>query len=306
MKDSLSRILIRIVLTLARLWPWSWIEPLSRVMGQLAPRLLPRDRRLIDNNVQAVFGLRPHSGYARRFRAQVFRSQVAVSLETFKYSLWSQGPLKLEGLDDLKRKLEAPLLAKKGIIIVTAHCGSWELVAHAVAAASQETFYALAKPSKSRAFTEVLGQLRQRMSTEVLWTDSKNILRDMMRVLKAGQLLGFVMDQKPEGRVGPRVDFLGRPTEFVAGPAKLAIRHQSAVLAVFCMRSGPGRYKIYSEVIAPALHGLADERALTQAMAHTIEAYIRLYPEQWLWNYKRWRLSSLANGSQASLVAERG
>lgn len=303
MKDKLKAFFIGVLLGLLRIWPWAWIEPFSRMVAAIAPRLLPRDRRLISSNVQSVYGLRPHSGYAQRFQRQVLRSQLAVAMETFKYTLWGQGPLILEGLEDLSAKLEEALAAGKGVIVVTAHTGSWELVAQAVAKASQRTFYALAKPSKSKTFTAILKRMRSGMNTEVLWTDSKNLLREMIKTLQAGQLLGFVMDQKPEGRIGPLVSFLGRPTEFVSGPAKLAIRHQSAVLAVFCMRAGPGRYKIYSEVVAPAHHGLFDEQALTQAMARTIEACIRLYPEQWVWNYKRWRQSTSAIGSQISSVA---
>ncbi len=297
---KLAQLCIEILLLALRLLPWSWLDPLSRTLGKIAPRLLKREKNLIAANVEAVFGLRPHSGYARRFQEQVLRSQLIVSLETFKSVLWSQGNLLVEGIDLLQEQLREPLAAGQGVIIVTAHCGSWELVARSVAIASSQRFFALAKPSKSRAFTSVLARLRSHLNTEVLWIDSKNLLRDMIKVLKSGQLLGFVMDQKPEGRVGPLVNFFDRPTAFVSGPAKLAIRHQSAVLAVFCMRQGPGRYKIDSQLIAPAHHGLSDEQALTEAMARAIEACIRIYPEQWIWNYKRWRFPSPSPNPRSS------
>ena len=111
----------------------------------------------------------------------------------------------------------------------------------------------------------------------------------MLKLLKAGECLGFVMDQKPEGRIGPSVNFLGQMTEFVSGPAKLAMRQSSPVLAVFCVRTGPHQYRLLQKVVAPADHGIDDETILTQKMADAIEEAIRLYPEQWIWNYKRWR-----------------
>ncbi len=48
-------------------------------------------------------------------------------------------------------------------------------------------------------------------------------------------------------------------------------------------------YRIVSDVLAPAGHGESDEQALTQRLAATISRVIAAYPEQWTWNYKRWR-----------------
>jgi KDO2-lipid IV(A) lauroyltransferase len=299
LKSRLITTLLEAALTLIRLWPCSWVAPLAACFGRLAPYALKRDSRLIASNVRRVYGLPEHSSYSRRFRQQVFQSQMNVMLETFKHNLSTESLMHVEGLDSLRAAMQQLTAEGRGTIIVTAHAGSWEMVAGSVAQASGKRFYALAKPSKLPEFTRVLGRLRDAMNTEVLWTDNKNILREMIKILKAGDLLGFVMDQKPEGRVGPIVDFFGQPTEFVSGPAKLAIRHQCPVLAVFCMRTAPWRYKIIYQVVAAANHGLNDEQVLTQAMAHAIETWIRHYPEQWVWNYKRWRQSQDTPGSSA-------
>lgn len=281
--------LLRVSFLLVRVLPrWS-VSPLSRWLGRLAPHLLRRDSRLIAANVQRVFDMNAHSAYQKRFQQQVFQSQIAIGLETFKFMLWPERyPLKLEGFDTLQKTLE-PMLGR-GFIIITAHFGSWELVAKVVAQASGRKFNALAKPSKAPAFTQLLEEMRVRNNTAVLWTDRKNLLREMMRILKEGESLGFVMDQKPEGRRGPLVDFFGIPTEFVSGPAKLALRHEVPVLAVFCMRIGPWHYRIHTQAVTCAGSRVPeDEDSLTQSMAAAIESFIRLYPEQWLWNYKRWR-----------------
>ncbi len=176
-----------------------------------------------------------------------------------------------------------------GLIFITAHHGSWELVANEIARATGKTFVALAKPSKLPEFTDVLTKLRGKADTKVLYTDSKNLLRDMIKTLKENGNLGFVMDQKPEGRVGPIVEFLGQPTEFVTGPAKLAARHGSPVVAIFCMRTGPWAYRIEFETVVGPDQNLLDEQGLTQKMATAITRSIQIYPEQWIWNYKRWR-----------------
>jgi KDO2-lipid IV(A) lauroyltransferase len=261
------------------------------VVGFLAPHLLKRDQKLIASNVQRVYALPPHSSFSQSFQQQVFRSQWCVLMETLRANLSEKDPVQVEGLEDLARVTRDLMAAGKGLIIITGHLGNWEFVARYTARASGRRFNALAKPSKLPELTKILDDLRARMNTAVLWTDSRNLLKDMLKILKAGECLGFVMDQKPEGRVGPLVKFFDQPTEFVSGPAKLSIRQGSPVLAVFCMRTGVLQYRIIQKLIVPADHGLTDEIELTQKMAKSIESVIRLYPEQWLWNYKRWRPS---------------
>ena len=111
------------------------------------------------------------------------------------------------------------------------------------------------------------------------------------------------MDQKPVGRVGPIVDFLGQPTEFVAGPAAMAIKTKAPVLGVYCVREAPFTYRVITDPIDVNLMALEDrqteltkgdrEQLLTQQMANSIAKVITLYPEQWSWSYKRWRFSEV-------------
>ncbi len=270
--------------------PKAMVPWIAGLFSMLAPRLLKRDSRLIEANVARVYKLPPHSVFTRDFKRQVFRSQALIALETFKH-LFSPKPLvKFHGREILKATLAKVGASGNGLIFVTAHHGSWEFVASEIALATGKTFVALAKPSKVPEFTEVLSQLRGRGNTRVLLTDSKNLLRDMMKTLKDNGNLGFVMDQKPEGRVGPIVDFLGQPTEFVTGPAKLAKRHSSPVIALFCIRTAPWEYRIEFELVLEPEQTQGEEQVLTQKMASAITRSIELYPEQWIWNYKRWRM----------------
>jgi len=97
------------------------------------------------------------------------------------------------------------------------------------------------------------------------------------------------MDQRPDGRKGPIVDFMGQATQFVVGPAWASIRNGSPVVSVFCIRTGPWQYKLLSSTLLAADHGKTDTIEVTQLMASEIERIIRLYPEQWVWNYNRWQ-----------------
>ena len=289
MKSVVIKALLRLLLSLINALPRQLVPTLANFYAFVAYRLARRDRSLIERNLELVYQLPSQSVFSKTFQRQVFRTQAIIALETFKHHFSKKDLVRVEGRERLKTEMEKITARGNGIVFITAHLGSWEFVAGEIARATGKTFVALAKPSKLPEFTEVLTRLRGKVDTRVLHTDSKNLLRDMMKTLKENGNLGFVMDQKPEGRIGPIVEFLGQPTEFVTGPAKLAARHGSPIVAIFCMRTGPWEYRIEFETVVGPDQNLLDEQILTQKMATAITRSIQIYPEQWIWNYKRWR-----------------
>jgi len=116
-------------------------------------------------------------------------------------------------------------------------------------------------------------------------------LRDMMAIAQRHEHLGFVMDQRPENRQsGHPCVFLGVPgTNIVQGPVLMAIRKSMPVCGVYMMRVAPRKYRSYVSEIVPVAHGETDEQRVAQLMADDMSRMIRLYPEQWAWNYRRWK-----------------
>lgn len=268
--------------------PRPLVPAVATALAALAWPFQKKDRKLIDLNVQRVYKLPPGSHFSEMFAKQVLRSQVRCAFETF-HAIAKPDSIKVEGYEELAANVAALEATGKPIVVVTAHMGSWELCAYYPRKAASKPFHVLAKPSRSEAFTKFLDERRAKMDVQVLWTGSKTLLRDMLGTMKRGELLGFVMDQKPEGRQGPRVQFFELPTEFVSGPATMVARSQAGVLSTFCVRVAPFRFRLVSRVVLPGGHDVKDELELTQLMASEIERVIRLYPEQWTWNYKRWR-----------------
>ena len=268
--------------------PFSVLGRLAAVLAPLFQWAAARDRRQLAYNVNLVYGLPAHSTFAQMFARQVFPQQILIALETMRL-IRRPELIELSGFEELAAQVRAAEAAGLGHVMVTAHLGSWELCAYYAQKAAQRPLHVLAKPAKRRFLTLFLVKLRQRLGVNVLWTDRKTLLREMLAALKRGESLGFVMDQKPEGRQGPQVPFLGQPTEFVSGPATMAIRSNGPVIGIFCLREGPGRYRLVSRTLLPPHHGQKDEAAVTATLAAAISNVIREYPEQWTWTYKRWR-----------------
>ena len=268
--------------------PRAWHERFAEVVIWLFGPLFRKEYQKISKNIHYINKLNPNSAFSTMFQKQVLRHQLLSGLEVFRAFL-NPSEITFDGMDEYRQAVGEQLRAEKGLIVITGHLGSWELVAYATSMASGNPFTALAKPSKVAAMTKIMDRNRSKFYTKVLWTDQKMLFKAMITTLKHKKALGFVMDQRSESRKGHRVNFLGHPVDFVVGPAKTAMASCAPVMAVFCVRTGSMRYRIISELLYDAGHTESNEILMTQRFADAIGRMIQLYPEQWVWNYKRWR-----------------
>ena len=269
--------------------PMRLVGPLVWLLYALAYPFTSKDRRIIKSNIQRVYNLPPGSSFARDFVRQNLMSEARIMLDTIRFAM-RPGDYEIAGMDEARDKF-ASLPKETGVVIITAHVGSWDLAGYAAGTALGRPFHALAKPSKSKWLTPVLGELRKRLAMRVIWTDSKSLLKDMMAVTQKGDALGFVMDQKPGKRQGGHTCvFLGIPgTNIVPGPGLMITRKNLPVFGVSIMRTGRGKFRFYVTDVLPHGHGETDELKVAQLLADDMSRMIKLYPEQWSWNYRRWK-----------------
>ena len=189
-----------------------------------------------------------------------------------------------------RQRLEEMLARKKGIIFVTGHVGSWELLARRVALAGFPC-HTIAKESSDPRLTAAIERLRSSVNIKSIWRGQAGAAKQMLRALKAGDLLGLLIDQDTKVQ-SVFVPFFGHLAATPRAAADLALRTGAAIAMGFCQREKPGRYRIsIEEVPLPAATDDrdADATALTARLTERIEAAIRRAPEQWVWMHRRWK-----------------
>ena len=284
--EALGR-LLKGVSGLVRTMPRPIFRPTANVLADLYRFGARRERAILFENLERVRGLPSQGTEARSFAKRLFRNQVLCTLEAVR-GIGRPEEIVVEGLGNLRGAFERAEEAGAGQLLLTAHLGSWELIGVFMAKVLEGRFYELAKPARNPAVSRFLASLRHEAGCDVLWTDRRSLLKSMLGVLKAGDTLGFAMDQKP-GMGGHTVPFFGQPTDFVGGPAAMAARTQCAVIAVFCVRTGDFQYRLFVDELLDSQHGESDRDELTARFAVAIEAGINQAPDQWPWNYRRWR-----------------
>jgi lauroyl/myristoyl acyltransferase len=249
--------------------------------------LLGKEYRKIALNIEKVNGIQPQSEVSIQFQRQVMRHQFIAIFEVFR-SIIAPQEIVFKGMDELKANLQSALAKNRGVVMITGHLGSLEHIGHAASQVINEPIVALAKPTKLELVTRFIDKIRSKFNIIHIWNDQKSILREMIGTLHKGKPLCFVMDQRPDNRKGHLVSFLGHPTEFVVGPTKIALRCNAPILSAYCTSIGSMTFQVSSRLLWDGEQKIDDERALTQKLADDIGGMIKLYPEQWFWNYNRW------------------
>ncbi len=273
---------------LVRLLPAAAFGPVSGLLAHLRG-VTPRDVRLMRQNLAVVLRLPPGSVEARDLEWRCVRHQIVAALETVRISFDRKrlDVASMDGFDELRELMAEVEEHGRGQVLVTGHLGAWELLAQSTVRASSSPVCAVAKPSRARAASVFVERMRARAGVRVIWSGRTSLLRDMLSCLKRRETLIMVVDQRPDQRRGPEVDFLGRRTVFVGGPAALAAKRDCPLIAAFCIREGPFSYRLESEMLRRP-GGSRDPVELSQRIAAAIERRVRAQPEQWMWNYRRW------------------
>ncbi len=180
--------------------------------------------------------------------------------------------------------IEAARAQRRPIVIVTGHCGNWELLAAALNARGLGMLVVAREIDEPELQTMLL-DLRARFGTRTIVRGTPGAARALLGALRGAGALGMLIDQDTKVE-GVFVDFFGRPAWTPIGAAELALRFDAAVLPTFIARRADGSHRA---AIHPELTLPTDSTAATALMTAVIEAQIRSHPEQWVWLHRRWR-----------------
>ncbi len=119
--------------------------------------------------------------------------------------------------------------------------------------------------------------------------DNQRTARLITDFVRRGGQLGMVCDLFD--RTGIAVPFFGRDAKTQAIGAMIARRVGARVWLARCVRVGSeSRFKIQlKELRVPRTSNQSDDvREMMADMQRTFEAWVREYPEQWMWSNRRW------------------
>jgi KDO2-lipid IV(A) lauroyltransferase len=177
----------------------------------------------------------------------------------------------------------------KGLILLTAHFGNWELGAISVASQLHIPFKVLAKPQRNGYVSNWLNNMRGVLGNSVIQLGVS--VREVYTALKEGNIVGVVGDQRGP-KESQRVKFFGQDTAVYSGTASIALKVGCPILMVMIVRQKDLSYRAeVIEIPTDDLTGEAEDKILivNQRYMNILEKYVREYPEQWFWMHNIWK-----------------
>jgi lauroyl/myristoyl acyltransferase len=184
--------------------------------------------------------------------------------------------------------LEQARAVGKGVMVVSCHMGSYEVVS-AIWSATLAPVSLFAEELEPQALFEWYRDTRARLGISVLPLHLGG-LRKVTQALHDKEMVVTAIDRDITG-TGQMMPFFGRPAPIPLGPAAIAVRLGTPLLPVCVFRLADDTYT--AEAAAPVIgqstgDTKADEVRVTQELLRHIEGFIRKHPDQWHVPHKIW------------------
>ena len=189
--------------------------------------------------------------------------------------------------------IEAAQAAGHGLVMLTPHLGCFEAIGQSYAqryGAGRGAMTVLYRPARKPWLRDLVEAARRRPGLDAAPATLAGV-RQMMRALKRGEVVGLLPDHVPPDGLGVWAPFFGKPAYTMTLAARLVQQTGAALLLVWGERLPRGAgYCVRVSQLAEALP--ADAAAAATVINRAMEALILQCPQQYLWGYHRYKRPS--------------
>jgi lauroyl/myristoyl acyltransferase len=262
-----------------------------RLAAVLARRLRPWFASEWDVVLRNVARIAPASSAAARsgMAADVFR-HFAMCFSDLVVSNRQCDPGVLVAHHEGEGNFAEAIGAGRGLIVLTAHLGNWDLGGRMAARFSGRATHVVMEAERDprlerflRAESAPVRFVTRRRPTDVL---------GLITALRRGEIVAMQGDRAIGGRSDVAVPFFGAPARFPLGPFALARAARAPVVPAFCVLRRDRRYDM--RLLEPITIEPGREVSALARWVAVLERTVREYPEQWFNFFDCWSTSSAA------------
>lgn len=278
--------LIKLYLHLCALLPLSWARALGRGAVHLYWPFGGRSRKVTQRNIELAFpelNLEEQQQLARRSlcaTGELVSEMGHVWIRPWDYT---QSLIRSVEGAELIREAQAE---GRGVIVLAPHIGNWEIIGlHLGTLGSTVSLY---EPPKLASLGPMIEQARQRSGATLVPTDSRGLVK-LLRSVKGGHISGILPDQAPpDVNSGENALFMGKLC-FTPTLASNMIRRTGALAVFGVAKRVDAGFSIHYFAAQDGIYDQDTQLSLA-AMNRGVESCVGLCPEQYQWEYKRFRV----------------
>jgi KDO2-lipid IV(A) lauroyltransferase len=264
--------------------PLSVSRALGAAVGRLIYALQLTPVRIARVNLQLCYPQRSAAAIEQMCKQRMIQLGQAF-LETPR--VWSSSTawleskiLSVEGLD----LLQEALADKSGTLLIVPHQGNWEVIGLWLAPQTKMT--SLYEPPKIAPLGRWIKASRERSGATLVPTDVRGVAA-LIKALKRGETTAILPDQQPAPQSGIVVPFMGNQARTMTLATNLIDRSGSRALLATALRE-PGGWRLHFLPASDELYSGDPVTAVT-ALNDDVARIVALAPEQYQWEYKRFR-----------------
>lgn len=174
----------------------------------------------------------------------------------------------------------------QGVVLIVPHLGNWELLG--LYYSTRFAMAALYSPPKMAEMETYMAQVRGRGGSELVRADRRGVLR-LFSILREGGVVGILPDQVPDASGGTYAPFFGIDVLTMKLVSRLVQKTGARAVVTYCERLPNARgFRLVADEVDPGLYDADPETSVT-ALNATVESMVRRIPQQYQWEYKRFR-----------------
>lgn len=261
---------------------------IGRTLGLAFYYLDKGHRRIALSNLKIAFGMDLPLSEHKRIARNSFKHFGEFLMDINKFPWLGEEQknalIRVEGEKNLCEAIQEG----RGVLLFTAHYGSWEIATFMVS--KKGKLNVIARPLDNRLIEEELLKLRTRMGANVIY--KQQATKQILQSLRAKEMVAFLIDQNVQRHQAIFVDFFGKKAATTPSLAAFFLKTQSPIVPIFCSPALSHTYRIKIFKPLKITHGRnykEEVLKITQLCTKIIEAQIRKNPNYWLWLHNRWR-----------------
>ncbi|WFB36500.1 lysophospholipid acyltransferase family protein [Kiritimatiellota bacterium B12222] len=199
--------------------------------------------------------------------------------------------VEIEGKEETFEAFRKAREKKKGILLVIAHSGNWDLAGVQTVKEGFPMCF-IARQQKNTLTYDLLLKVREEGGGTVIDRDDPQLIKKLLTFLADNGIVAILVDIRAR-QAGDQYAFLGKEGWIANGLGLLAAKSEAEVVPVFLGRKGRSTHIWKPKAarrLAPGSKSKQDRKHLLQSCLDDLSSEILQNPESYFWYNKRWVL----------------
>ena len=271
------------------LFPLRFMQRIARIKGLFFYYLIPIRKKVAYKNIHLAFPEKSDNEIKSIIKGAYINVFTVITEFFYMRKLDDEKLKKLLNPRDIYT-INEKLKQGKGLVIISAHFGNWELLAYGGARIAGVPFNVIVKGQTNKILDKRINRVRQSAGNKMI--EMNNAVREVLYLLRRNGIIAMLGDQTAPKENSVKVKFFADDVPTFEGAARFAIKTGAAVIFGASARKKDGTYDVIAREIDMSKYLEYNEeniKKFTQEHVNILADLIKTYPDHWLWFHKRFK-----------------